>query len=162
MKNITIESYRPGIVGETVRQHAVYYAAHWAFDVRFEVQVATELAEFVARPDCESDHFRWASADGEYAGTVAVDGGGGRDNAARIRWFIVPESFQGRGVGAGLLESALSFCRRRKFGTVHLWTFKGLHAARTLYERNGFILVEERPFTGWGPAITEQKFERIF
>ncbi len=161
MKNITIESYRPGIIGETVRQHAVYYAAHWGFDVRFEAQVATELGEFVARPDCGCDHFQWASADGEYAGTVAVDGGG-RDNEARIRWFIVPEAFQGRGVGAGLLESALSFCGRRNFGKVYLWTFKGLDAARTLYERNGFILAEERSFTGWGPAITEQKFERFF
>jgi hypothetical protein len=36
---------------------------------------------------------------------------------------------------------------------VHLWTFKGLEAARKLYERNKFELVHEE----WG-HVTVQKF----
>lgn len=161
MPTVTIESYRPGLIGETVRLHALYYAKHWGFDVRFETQVASELGAFMARADQTRDGLWWAAAGGQYGGTVAVDGSLGETDGARLRWFIVDEQFQGAGVGARLLGAALAFCRAQRFPKVHLWTFKGLDAARALYERNGFTLVEERPFTDWGAPIIEQKFEWI-
>lgn len=142
-----------------VRLHAEYYAAHWAFDARFEAQVTRELAEFTAGFDADRDGFWWAEADGAFVGAIAVDGSRYGEGGARLRWFIVDEAMQGRGVGAALIGRALEFCRERAFGSVHLWTFAGLDAARRLYERNGFVLVEEAPGDGWGPAITEQKFE---
>lgn len=64
-----------------------------------------------------------------------------------------------RAARARLLGRAMGFCRERAFASVHLWTFAGLHAARKLYERNGFVLTEEVPGDGWGPAVTGQKFE---
>ncbi len=42
-----------------------------------------------------------------------------------------------------------------------LWTFEGLTAARTLYERNGFKLVQEHRVDQWGRIINEQMFELI-
>ncbi len=41
-----------------------------------------------------------------------------------------------------------------------LWTFKGLDAARQLYERNGFRLGEEYTGAQWGVNLMEQRFER--
>jgi len=158
MESIIINAYRPGIEERVVRLHAEYYAAHWNFDARFEAQVARELAEFAAGFDADRDGFWWAEADGAFAVAVAVDGSRYGDSA-RLRWFIVDEAMQGRGVGARLLGRALDFCRERAFASVHLWTFAGLHAARKLYERNGFVLTEEAAGDGWGPVVTEQKFE---
>ena len=142
-----------------VRLHAEYYAAHWSFDQRFKDQVERELAEFLAEFNADRDGFWWAEADGRFAGAVAVDGSRYGAEGARLRWFIVDETVQGRGVGGRLLGRAMEFCRERAFDSVHLWTFAGLDAARKLYERNGFVLTEEAVGDGWGPVITEQKFE---
>ena len=158
MKTITINTYRPGIIGETVLHHATYYHEHWDFDVRFETQVARELSEFVSQFDPLRDGFWWAASGDEFVGGVAVDGTRAGQGQARIRWFIVPERSQGRGVGALLLDRAIRFCHDREFRSVHLWTFAGLTAARKLYERAGFVLVEEQAGAPWGPDITEQKF----
>lgn len=161
MNAITIHPYRPGIIGEVVRHHATYYHEHWGFDFRFETQVAREFSEFIAEFDPARDGFWWAARGDEFAGAVAVDGTRFGTGQARIRWFIVPEQSQGAGVGALLFDKAMQFCRERQFAGVFLWTFAGLGAARTLYERNGFQLVEEQKDTGWGTEITEQKFELL-
>jgi hypothetical protein len=46
------------------------------------------------------------------------------------------------------------------FARTGLWTFKGLDAARHLYERKGFRLVQEYEGAQWGVVLTEQRFER--
>jgi hypothetical protein len=38
-------------------------------------------------------------------------------------------------------------------------TFEGLRIARRLYERCGFLLVDQRPGTQWGRQVNEQRFE---
>lgn len=158
MSSVRLHPYRPGIIGEVVRQHAQYYAAHWAFDVRFETQVARELAGFIADFDPTRDGFWWAAGpDGGFAGSVAVDGGEG--SRARLRWFIVPEAYQGRGVGKLLFDRAMAFARDTGFDGVYLWTFAGLEPARRVYEKAGFALAEEKPSSQWGPAITAQRYE---
>jgi GNAT superfamily N-acetyltransferase len=158
MSEINILSFAPGTVGEVVRAHAAYYGLCWDFDARFEAQVSRELGEFVREFDVARDGFWRAECDGEFAGGVAVDGSRSGEGEARLRWFIVPESFHGKGIGSRLFDTAMDFCRERGFHTVYLWTFAGLDAARALYERGGFRLVEETEGDGWGPVITEQKF----
>ena len=54
----------------------------------------------------------------------------------------------------------MAFVDRQGFDETHLWTFKGLNAARRLYERAGFTLVEERPGARWGTEVLEQRFVR--
>ncbi len=159
MTAVTIHPYRPGAIGETVRHHAIYYLEHWAFDVRFETQVARDISEFISQMDSSQDGFWWAEKGDKFAGAVAVDGTCAGKGQARIRWFIVPERFQNDGVGTLLFDQALQFCRERDFRSVYLWTFEGLGAARKLYERTGFKLVEEQQGSPWGPDILEQKFE---
>jgi len=161
MSERILTGHEPGVIEEVIRHHDGYYRNHWDFDDRFEAQVRRELTEFAARPDSIGDGFWWAELDGKFAGAIAVDGTMAGQDEARVRWFIVPEEFQGTGIGSRLFARAMEFCRDKKFPTVYLWTFKGLLAARTLYERNGFIQTEEGTFDGWGPQLTEQKFELI-
>ena len=52
------------------------------------------------------------------------------------------------------------FCDRRKFAETHPWTFRGLDAARHLYEAHGFVLAEERSGKQWGKTVMEQRFVR--
>ncbi len=58
-----------------------------------------------------------------------------------------------------MISRALNFCRATEYRKVFLWTFKGLDAARTLYQKMDFKLSEEHTVTQWGQTITEQKFE---
>jgi GNAT superfamily N-acetyltransferase len=52
----------------------------------------------------------------------------------------------------------MDFCRRKGYSTVYLWTFEGLAAARHLYEKFGFTLVEQQRGDQWGSTVNEQRF----
>lgn len=154
---IDFQGYFPGLIGQVTRLHAVFYNENWGFDSSFETQVARELAEFVERFDPGRDAMLAATVNGELAGFIAVDGRPAE--GARTRWFIVKPGLQGQGLGKALMTRALEFCRKAGHGRVFLWTFKGLDAARKVYENAGFVLTEERKGAPWGPSIMEQKFE---
>jgi len=46
------------------------------------------------------------------------------------------------------------------FDETYLDTFKGLDAARHLYETCGFRLTQEATGSQWGTPVTEQRFTR--
>jgi len=97
---------------------------------------------------------------GTVARMVAIDSHAAAGEGARLRFFLVDEARQGRGIGQRLLDQALEFCGRAGHERVFLWTFAGLDAARALYESRGFRLLEEHSDTQWGATVREQKFVR--
>lgn len=64
-------------------------------------------------------------------------------------------------MGRRLIAEAVAFCDRQGFKSIQLWTFKGLDAARRLYESFGFELVSEEQGDQWGSTVTEQQFTRL-
>ena len=151
--------YFPGAIGMITEAHAVYYHENWGFDVSFETQVGRELCEFIDAFQEGRDGFWVARVGGAFAGSVAIDAQEATTEGARLRWFIVVPSFHGTGLGKDLLARAVEFCRHRKNPRVYLWSFKGLDAARALYEREHFRLCKEHVVDQWGQTITEQMFE---
>ncbi len=150
--------YKPGLIGEITRLHAVYYYEHWGFHLNFETQVATELSNFCLKFNPDFDGL-WSAYDAEgFVGSVAIDGALRNEAGARLRWFIVLPEFQGKGIGRSLFRMAMDSCYDKKFPRVFLWTFKGLEAARSLYESEGFRISEDHVSDGWGSKIIEQKF----
>jgi GNAT superfamily N-acetyltransferase len=159
LDELELTGYYPGAVGKITEIHATYYYAHWGFDASFETQVGTEFSEFVKDFEENRDGFWVARINGEFAGAIAIDGSKADEKGARLRWFIVPRNFQGRGIGGRLIKRAIDFCKEAGFRKVYLWTFEGLDEARFLYEREGFQLSEEHAVYQWGQNIREQKFE---
>lgn len=157
---IEIGGYRPGALAAIVGLHAHYYARHWSFGLPFETKVGAELAEFLARHDRERDLFLVAYSDEEAVASVIVDQSGGGPQGAHLRWFIVSEAMQGKGLGADLLGRAVQFCDERGYERVWLTTFAGLDAARALYEKHGFVLAGETEADQWSGNVREQIFER--
>ena len=145
--------------GRIVELHASYYAEHWGFGPYFEAEVASGLAGFLDRYDPGHDGLWLATVGERLEGAIAIDGIHADAEGAHLRWFIVSEPLQGRGVGGSLLRAAMDFCRERGYPWVHLWTFAGLDAARHLYEREGFVLAEEHPGSQWGSEVLEQRWE---
>lgn len=155
-----IGGYRPGALSDIIGLHARYYAKHWNFGMPFETKVGMELAEFVARRHAEQDLFLAAYGRDGAVASVVIDASGGGPRGAHLRWFIVAEEMQGKGLGAQLLGRALGFCDGRGYQRVWLTTFKGLDAALSLYGRHGFSLTAEAEEDQWSGSVREQIFER--
>lgn len=151
--------YQPGVIGQVTTLHAVYYARHWGFDLSFESQVARELSDFLCAFDPARDFFLAAWDGPELAGAVALDGHSIPEEGARLRWFIVAEPWQGRGLGRELMRRLLDFARLAGHRRLYLWTFAGLDAARRLYDACGFVLTQEHPVEQWGGRIVEQRLD---
>jgi GNAT superfamily N-acetyltransferase len=158
MTNARLKGYCPGVIGKITELHATYYNKNWGFDVSFETQVGRELSEFISGFEEGRDGFWIAEVDGQFAGSIAIDSRDGNVDGVRLRWFIVSPEYQGKGIGRTLLRTAVTFCKNSGYTDVYLWTFKGLDAARALYEEEGFHLCEEHDVEQWGDTITEQKF----
>jgi len=156
--SIYVTGFRPGALGRVVEMHGDHYARAWGLDVRFEAEVAREMGEFMARFDAGRDGFWLALEDGRIVGSITLDASREAERQGRIRWFIVDDAVQGRGVGRRLLDEALGFARARGLRGLYLWTFAGLEAARRLYERRGFTLAEERFERDWSrDGVTHQR-----
>jgi GNAT superfamily N-acetyltransferase len=93
-------------------------------------------------------------------GSIAIDGEDLGAGQAHLRWFILDDGFRAQGLGSPLLRRAIEFVDQERFTRTVLWTFKGLDAARHLYERCGFRLVEEYSGAQWGLNLMEQRFVR--
>jgi len=163
MSNVEMpRGYIPGSIGRVAELHGTYYNEHWDFTVFFEAKVATELSEFLGRYDEKRDGFWTASLKGRVEGSISIDGIHAEKEGAHLRWFIVSNVLRGRGIGNQLMDKALGFCRDKGYSRVYLWTFEGLNAARHLYDKNGFKLVEENRGIQWGTEVNEQRFELRF
>lgn len=159
MPHPIVEGYFPGVLGRVTGAHALYYHRHWGFDVSFEVQVAREFAEFLVEFDRSRDGLWTAMGKNRFAGSIVIDGRQAESSGARLRWFIVVPEFQRTGIGFALADRAVAFCRNQGYLKIFLWTFRGLDAARSIYEKLGFALCEEHDVFQWGQTIREQRFE---
>ena len=152
------EGYVPGLCGLIIKLHAQYYSTLVGFGLPFETKVAADMAEFLSRVESPANATWYVEKAGCVVGGVSIDGEDLGDNIAHLRWFILDDAMRGSGLGNGLMRAAVEFCRGRRFDEVHLWTFRGLDAARRLYEKYGFSLVEEQQGDQWGRVVSEQKY----
>jgi GNAT superfamily N-acetyltransferase len=154
-----VEGYQPGCIGDIASLHGRYYAQQWGFGAFFEKKVATELAEFAGALPAEGKGLWVYVENGRTLASVVIDGDN-ETGVAHLRWFIVDDSLRGSGIGRQLLSHAMRFVDER-FNETYLWTFKGLDAARHLYESFGFALSEESEGAQWGTRVVEQRFNRL-
>lgn len=156
----SIEGYRPGLIASVIALHMAYYAPRWGFGASFESKLAREMGEFHSRYDPHRDLFLTAAdEDDEIIGSITVDGIAAASEGAHLRWFIVNESMAGRGIGGDLMGNCTRFLQEKGYWRAYLTTFRGLDAARSLYERHGFVLADEQPVDPWSGDVGLQRFE---
>jgi len=156
------KGYIPGAIGRVVQMHGTYYYKNWNFGVYFESKIARELAEFIDRYDENRDGFWNAVSNSRIEGSITIDGIHAESKGAHLRWFIMSDVLRGKGTGSKLMEKAVTFCKQKHYPKIYLWTFRGLDAARHLYEKFGFTLADEHQDEGWGTKVYAQKFELVF
>jgi len=155
-----VEGYQTGMIGDIAGMHGRTHGHIVGMGPTFESVVAKAMAEFMPRLGNPVNNSWSVVENGEVIGSITIDGEDLGDGIAHLRWFILSERLRGKGLGKVLLAKALEHCDRNGFDEIHLWTLKGLEAARALYEKNGFMLADEYVGDQWGKAVTEQMFIR--
>jgi len=140
----------PGDLGWLVERHGVLYAREYNWDASFERLVARIAADF----DPPRDRAWIAEHNGRRAGAVLCVHED--DTTAKLRTLLVEPSARGLGLGTRLVREVIQHARNRGYTTLKLWTNDVLHAARHIYEREGFTLEHEAPHHAFGHELTEQ------
>lgn len=156
-----VEGYRPGYLGQIVELHGRYYSQAWGSGAEFEGLMAIELSDFCKKYNPDRDLLLTAHVDGAFAGSIAIYGSKSTENEAQLRWFILDETYHGRGIGRAMLERALSFCRETGFDKVYLWTADKLPQSRHLYESVGFRIVEQTTDSNYGVPLLKLRMEML-
>lgn len=157
--SVRIRTERVGDLGWTFYRQAVVYAQEFGYSRVFETYVCRGLPPYLDGYDAARDRLWVAELDGRPVGFVAVHHVDDRSGWAKLRWFLVEAEARGHGVGRRLLDTALRFCRKAGYEGVFLWTVDDLHAARSLYEKAGFSLVQQTEDCPWKPGAHEQEWE---
>ncbi len=147
---------RPGDIGSIIKLHGEYYSRANGFDATFEPYVAVPLSEFVIRHK-ENERIWIVEKGGEVRGSIAIVDAG--NASAQLRWYIVSEELQGRGIGKRLIDAAIRFSKEQKYGKIILWTVDEQKAAIDIYRKNGFTLIEEKRHFLWGKELNEQCYQ---
>jgi DNA-binding MarR family transcriptional regulator/GNAT superfamily N-acetyltransferase len=155
-RSITIRSYGPGDAGYIAYRHGVLYAREYGFDTPvFEKYVLESLIAYLESPSAGKIFI--AECCGAIAGCIGIVETA--PTTAQLRWFLIEPEFRGDGLGRKLVAAVMEYCQAQNYNKVFLWTFKGLDAARHLYEGAGFKLKEEKKNNEWKNEVIEQRWE---
>jgi GNAT superfamily N-acetyltransferase len=141
-----------------VQRHGVLYAQEYGWDERFEALVARIVADYIDRRDPSREQAWIAEVDGEPVGCVFCVKKD--DKTAQLRLLLVEPRARGLGIGGRLVEECLRFARSAGYEQMMLWTNDVLDAARRIYERVGFTLVEQEPHHSFGHDLVGQNWSR--
>jgi GNAT superfamily N-acetyltransferase len=148
----------PGDLGWVVMAHGEVYAAEFGWDASFEALVARIVADYAAGPDPAREAAWVAELEGRRAGCVFCVAGD-EPRTAALRILLVEPGARGHALGDRLVESAITFARRAGYERMRLWTNHPLAAARRIYLRHGFGLIEESPHHSFGAELVGQSYE---
>jgi len=156
--DLRIEGYSPEMLERIVKIHDEVFPSLLGVDSQFQAQIKEELSQLIECYKEGRDGIWIAKYNGQFAGSLCLDGKNTDSSGPRLRFMVVCPKYQGNGIGRHLLHSALSFCLRSGLESVHLWTFDQLFAAKHLYESAGFVPTEKREVLCWGTHLLERKY----
>lgn len=158
--SIALRGHQPGDIGWVIQRHGEIYWREYGWDETFEALVAQICADFIQTLNSDRERCWIAEEDGVRYGCVfLVENADDPQRTAQLRLLLVEPSARGRGVGGALVNACTEFARAVGYERITLWTNDVLHAARRLYEQEGYRLVRQGPHHSFGHDLIEQTWE---
>lgn len=157
-KSYVLRDPYPGDLGYVIHRQALLYAQEFGWNNEYEALVAEIVSKFVREFKPARERCWIAEKDGKVVGSVFIVE---QDAAtAKLRLLYVDPAARGLGIGSRLVDECLRFARQAGYARMVLWTNSVLAAARRIYDRAGFALVEEETHHSFGKDLVGQVFAR--
>lgn len=154
-----LRPHQSGDMGWVVQRQALLYVREYGWNEEFEALCAEIVAHFIRHFDARSERCWIAEKEGENVGSVFLVRHPEREGVARLRLLFVEGHARGLGIGRRLVHECTRFARHAGYHTITLWTNSVLHAARAIYEKEGYVLVEEEAHHSFGHDLVGQHWE---
>lgn len=153
---LRLRRHGPGDMGWVLERNGALFRDEYGWDERYEALVALNVGRFLRERDPERERCWIAEADGERAGCVLLVRDPDRPGTAKLQLLLVEPGARGLGLGRRLLGEAVRFARQAGYTAIRLWTADVLERAGRLFEQVGFTVLNEAPFSGYGPEVRGQ------
>ena len=152
-----LRTHQPGDMGWVVQRHGILYAAEYAWDEQFEALVAEIVTSFIRNYDHRRERCWIAEKEGESVGSVFLVKQS--DSTAKLRLLLVEPKARGLGIGTRLVDECLKFAQQVGYSKITLWTNSVLTAARHIYQKAGFRIVDQQAHHSFGHDLIAETWE---
>lgn len=156
-RTIVLRDPRPGDMGWVVQQHGELYWREYGWNAEFEALVASIVAGMMKHHDPAWERGWIAELDGERVGSAFVVRKS--KTVAQLRLLILTPAARGLGLGGRLTDECIAFARGKGYRKMVLWTNRNLDAARAIYARRGFTLVDSEAHHSYGRDLVGEHWE---
>ena len=152
-----LRPHQVGDMGWIVHRQAMLYAQEYGYNEEYEALVAEIVAKFIQHYDTKRERCWIAEKDGEVVGSIFLVAKS--KTRSKLRLLYVEPSARGLGIGSRLVAECVRFAKQAGYKKMLLWTQNDLDAARHIYKRAGFRVVEKKHHHSFGKDLVAETWE---